>query len=78
MTVEKNRTIRPSSRKESSLYKIDLSKREKEENVHITITHENEQTYKKEYFFSAQQLQGKKSIHFKWDGENIIWKDISE
>lgn len=60
MILERNRVIRPSSRKESSSYEIDLSRRKDTEDVYITVTHESAP----EFLFSAKQLKGKKSIHF--------------
>lgn len=77
MTLEKSRTIRPSSRQASSSYRIKLSKRKIDEDVHITITHESDPTYRKEFHFSSQQIQDKKDIYFDWDGTNIIWKGLN-
>lgn len=74
MILERNRAIRPSSRKESSSYEIDLSRRKDTVDVYITVTHESAL----EFLFSAKQLKGKKSIHFDWDRKDIIWKDINK
>lgn len=72
-TIEKSRVIRPSTRKETSGYKIDLSRKQENDDVCVTITHESDGKFEKKYRFSAKQLEGKKSIHFKWDGKEIVW-----
>lgn len=73
-TIEKSRVIRPSTRKETSdSYKIDLSRKQENDDVCVTITHESDRKLEKKYRFSAKQLQGKKSIHFKWDRKEIVW-----
>lgn len=74
MTLEKTRVIRESTRKDTSTsYKVDLEKRKTEEDVHVVITHESKPSFKEEYLFKANQLQGKKSIHFSWDGKKVRW-----
>lgn len=72
-TIEKTRVIRPSSRKVTSSYKVGIEKRGEHDDLHLTVTQESDKNFKKEFHFSASQLKGRKSIHFKWDGENIIW-----
>lgn len=73
--LTKNRTIRPSSRKEESSYKIDLEKRQENQDVQVIITHESDTDFRKEYYFSADQLKGKKSIHFYWKEGKILWEN---
>lgn len=73
-TIERTRVIRPSSRQETSTYKVDIERRQENDGLHLTVTHENDNSFKKEFYFSANQLSRKKSIHFKWDGNEIVWK----
>jgi len=74
MTLERKRVIRESTRKKTSTsYKIDLKNRKPEDDVHVVITHESMPSFREERLFKANQLQGKKSIHFKWDGEKVRW-----
>ena len=74
MILEKARVIRESTRKNTSnSYKVDLKNRKIEEDVRVIITHESKPSFKEEYLFKANQLQGKKSIHFRWDGEKVRW-----
>lgn len=63
-TIERTRVIRPSSRKDKSTYKVDIERRQEKDSLHLTVTHENDCNFRKEYYFSANQLSGKKSIHF--------------
>lgn len=72
-TIERIRVIRPSSRKVTSSYKVNFEKRGENDDLHLTVIHESDKNFKKEFHFSASLLKGRKSIHFKWDGENIIW-----
>ena len=72
-TIERTRVIRPSSRLGTSSYKVDLKNREENDDLHLTVIHESDSNFRKEFHFSASQLKRRKSIHFKWDGENIIW-----
>lgn len=45
-----------------------------EEDVHVVITNESKPSFKEEYLFKANQLQDKKSIHFKWNGKKVRWE----
>lgn len=72
VAIERTRVIRPSSRKAASNYKVDVEKRGEHDDLHLIVTHESDKNFKKEFHFSASQLIGRKSIHFKWDGNNII------
>ena len=74
-TIERTRVIRPSSRKDKSTYKVDIERRQEKDSLHLTVTHENDCNFRKEYYFSENQLLGKKSIHFKWNGNDIVWTD---
>lgn len=72
-TIERKRVIRPSSRLESSPYKVDIKNRNENDDLCVTITHESI-SFCKKFHFSANQLEKKKSLHFDWDGKNVIWK----
>ncbi len=62
--IPRKRTIRPSSRLESSVsYKIDTTSVKKEDTLVVTIDHEK-RAFKKTYKFSGKDLSNKKSIHF--------------
>lgn len=58
-TIERTRVIRPSSRKDKSTYKVDIERRQEKDSLHLTVTHENDCNFRKEYYFSANQLSGK-------------------
>jgi len=66
MEIIRNRTLRPSSRKPSSTYKIDVSNISSTDKLIINIYHEkstSELLYR--YTISGKDLIGKNSIHFK-------------
>lgn len=73
----KSRTIRPSSRKETSIsYRINVDKVSSDDILIVTIDHES-QPLKKVYRFSGKQLQGRNTIHFRYKDNTIIWSPIS-
>ena len=75
--INKSRTIRPSSRLETSTsYKINVENISVNDTLVVTIDHESE-SFKKVDHFSGKQLQGRRSIHFKIDGEDIIWSSVT-
>ena len=77
--MERRRVIRESTRKATSTsYKVNLESRKNDEDVHVVITHESIPSFKKEYLFKANQLQGKKSIHFRWDRKKVEWESNLE
>lgn len=79
MALERRRVIRESTRKATSTsYKVNLESRKNDEDVHVVITHESIPSFKKEYLFKANQLQGKKSIHFRWDRKKVEWESNLE
>lgn len=75
--IYKSRTIRPSSRKATSIsYRINVDKVSKDDVLIVTIDHES-QPLKKVYCFSGNQLQGRNTIHFRYKDNTIIWSPIS-
>ena len=67
-TIYRNRTIRPSSRLETSVsYKIDT--------LVITINHESE-NFHKEFTFSGEKVANRSSIHFRYINGEIIWSPV--
>ena len=71
-TVERNRTIRPSSRQSTSKYRVNLEKIQNNDVIHIHIDHESK-TFKESYTTKAKDLLGKKSLYFNVEenGNNI-------
>jgi hypothetical protein len=71
--IIRNRTIRPSSRLETSTsYKIDTSKVQAGNILVVNIDHESK-PFRRTYRFKGSDIVGKKSIHFqvKEDENNI-------
>ena len=74
--VNKSRTIRPSSRlKTSTSYKINVENVSENDTLVVTIFHESK-PLQQVYRFSGKQLRGRKSIHFKTDGDKIVWCSV--
>lgn len=71
--MERSRQISPSTRKPKSPYRVDIKGIEANEILTITITHKEIPSFKEIYIFDGKSLLGKKSIHFKWNGSNVIW-----
>ena len=71
--MERSRQISPYTRKADSPYKIQIEGLKKTELLIVTITHKEIPSFKEIYEFEGNDLQEKKSIHFKWDGKMIIW-----
>jgi hypothetical protein len=61
--VTRNRTIRPSSRQESSTYKIATKVVGVNDELVVNINHESKQ-FMKSFRFSGKDLATKNSIHF--------------
>lgn len=61
--IVRNRTIRPSSRQESSTYKVDTKKVTSNDVLIVNIDHESS-SFKRTYRFSGKDLESKNSIHF--------------
>lgn len=75
--IIRNRTIRPSSRLESSVrYKIDTKAVERGDTLIVNIDHESE-GFKRTYRFNGRAMSERDSIHFKVDviehTINISW-----
>lgn len=74
--INKSRTIRPSTRLSTSTsYKVNVENFSMNDTLIVTIYHESK-SFKQTYRFSGKQLQGRKSIHFKTDGDNVIWSTV--
>lgn len=58
-TIERTRVIRPSSRKDKSTYKVDIERRQEKDSLHLTVTHENDCNFRKEYYFPQINYQEK-------------------
>lgn len=61
--LTRNRTIRPSSRLESSTYKIDTKAVGANDVLVVNINHESK-AFEKSFRFSGKDLATKNSIHF--------------
>ncbi len=61
--ITRNRTIRPSSRQESSTYKIDTKVVGANDVLLVNINHESK-SFVKSFRFSGKDLATKNSIHF--------------
>lgn len=71
--MEKSRQISPSTRRADSPYRIKIEGIKKTELLVVTITHKEIPSFKEIYKFDGNDLQGKESIHFNWDGEMVVW-----
>ncbi len=75
-TIYHNRTIRPSSRHETSIsYKINTKKVTANDTLIVTINHESE-NFTKEFTFSGDKVANRSSIHFRYTNREIIWSTI--
>ncbi|MBO8476980.1 MAG: hypothetical protein IAB88_08310 [Bacteroidetes bacterium] len=72
--INRARVIRPSSRQETSSYKVDIKNRDENDDLCVTVTHESNPGFHKKFYFSAKQLHEKKSLHFDWNGKSVVWK----
>ena len=75
-TIYRNRTIRPSSRLETSVsYKINTEKVTTNDTLVITINHESE-NFHKEFTFSGEKVANRSSIHFRNIKGELIWSPV--
>ena len=78
--IVRNRTIRPSTRLESSPYKIDTKRVSSNDILLVNISHET-RPFKKTYRFTGKDLKDKNSIHFSVHESSsridIIWSGAS-
>lgn len=74
--VERNRTIKPSSRESTSKYRVNLENVQVDDIIHINIDHESK-PFKESYVIKAKDLNGKKSLYFtteeNGDSIKVIW-----
>ncbi len=69
----RERTIRPSSRKPiSTSYKVDTTNIGVNDDVHLVIKHEDGRILG-EYDFSGKQIAGRKSIHFRYINDKVLF-----
>lgn len=77
MEIIRNRTIRPSTRKKSSVnYRVDISRVLKDDTLVVNIYHES-LTFKKTYYFEGNIISKKNSLSFRVLSANnnieIVW-----
>ena len=73
----RTRTIRPSTRLESSTsYKIDTSKVGVNDKLVVKIYHETE-NFEKTYEFTGYKVAKRNSIHFKVVNNDIVWTTVT-
>ena len=75
--IIRNRTIRPSTRKETSYnYRVDIAKVQAGDRLIVNINHESK-PFKKTFYFSGKDLVLKDNISFRvqdfGDNIEIIW-----
>lgn len=71
--VERNRTLRPTTRLASSIsYKIDTEKVSEQDKLIVCIYSE-QQKLVGEFHFDGHDIVGKKSIHFQYIDGQISW-----
>lgn len=72
--VERKRILRPSTRKDDSPYKVDISTVSSRDTVRITITHESDPDTPLYVFeVDGNEIAGKKSIHFSANSNGADW-----
>ena len=76
--ITKNRTIRPSTRVDSSSYRVKCDTLNPGDILQVNITHESDSSFNEVYEISYEELDGKNSIHFDADYNDneciISWK----
>lgn len=78
--IIRNRKIRPSTRKDTSInYRVDIAKVLKGDTLIVNITHEN-LPFKKTFYFEGNKVSHKNNISFRVFGtaENIkiVWSGV--
>jgi hypothetical protein len=78
--IIRNRTIRPSTRKESSVnYRVDISKVLKGDTLIVNVNHES-QPFKKSYYFEGNTIAERNNLSFRvGDYGNrfeIVWNGV--
>jgi hypothetical protein len=61
--ITRNRTLRPSTRKETSSYKVNTEKVGVNDTLVVSIDHESK-PFQKVYKFKGSDIANKKSVHF--------------
>ncbi|MBL7867377.1 MAG: hypothetical protein JNM71_05110 [Flavobacterium lindanitolerans] len=75
--IMRNRKIRPSTRKDTSInYRVDIAKVLKGDTLIVNITHEN-LPFKKTFYFDGNEIANKNNISFRVssisDQIEIVW-----
>jgi len=75
--IIRNRTIRPSTRKKSSVnYRVDISKVMKGDTLIVNISHES-QPFKKSYYFEGNTVAERNNLSFRishyGNSIEIVW-----
>ena len=66
--IVRNRTIRPSTRKETSVrYRVNVEKVSSDDSLEVNINHEN-LPFKRTYIFSGKDVGNRNNISFKVPG----------
>ena len=78
--IIRNRTIRPSTRKESSVnYRVDISKVLKGDTLIVNINHES-QPFKKSYYFEGNTIAERNNLSFRvadyGNRFEIVWSGV--
>jgi len=73
LIIERNRTIRPSTRESSSKYRVNLENVQTNDIIRINIDHETK-PFQESYTIAAKSLMGKKNLYFNVQENG---KDIS-
>ncbi|MCK5604887.1 hypothetical protein KAR91_23555 [Candidatus Pacearchaeota archaeon] len=72
--IQRTRTLRPSTRKPKSVYKVDTKNVKKDDNLKLIIFMEGEPTrFLGEFHFDGSNLTEQESIHFRADAIAGKW-----
>ena len=69
--IERSRNLSPSTRKPDSPYKIDTRDVTSNDKLKVNIFSNN--TLLRTFTFAGKDIDGRQSIHFKYDNNRIIW-----
>jgi hypothetical protein len=73
-TIEKNRVIRPSTRKASSRYRVHCDKVGAADTLRINITHESDPSVHFNYEVEGREIANLNSLHFDATFVNGRWQ----
>ena len=72
--IKKSRTLRPSTRQPSSLYRVNTDKVGPADRLQLTIYHEKEPGIVGVFEFEGKDVSGKNTIHFAALQQNGKWE----